>query len=396
MATVVEIGAVEGFILDDPVAGVLDNTEYTLGGVVFTDISDKVIEIALTRGKNRDLDRFNAGQLSVLVNNEDRSFDPNYASATYKNLVVPRRQIRVTSDSVRQYTGIVDDWNFNYSPDGKSRAEIVSTDDFTLLARQNVTAGTATTQLSGARVSAVLDQESVAWPADRRNIDAGFSILGADVFSGNALEYLQDVERSEQGQLFIAKNGDLTFRSRLDATPTSGSITTFADDGTGIPFRTVLVNYGTELLVNTASVSSDAGTASSQNTRSRTAYGISAESVETLVNSVTQLQNLADFIVAKYADPEYRFSGVDLNLDKMTAPNRAAVLGLEIGDIILIKFTPNNVGAAIEQYGQIIRVDHDIDGTRHDMTIGVASLDFTFLVLDDAVFGKLDNNSLAF
>jgi len=32
MATVVELGAVEGFILDDPVAGVLDNTVYTLGG----------------------------------------------------------------------------------------------------------------------------------------------------------------------------------------------------------------------------------------------------------------------------------------------------------------------------------------------------------------------------
>ena len=396
MATVVEIGAVEGFILDDPVAGVLDNTEYTLGGINFTDISDKVIEIAITRGKNRDLDRFNAGQLSVLVNNEDRSFDPNYASAEYKNLVVPRRQIRVTSDSLRQYTGIVDDWNFNYSPDGKSRAEIISTDDFTLLARQNVTAGTATPQLSGARVSTVLNQESVAWPADRRDIDAGASTLGADVFEGNALEYLQDVERSEQGQLFIAKNGDLTFKGRLDATPTSGSITTFADDGTGIPFRTVLVNYGTELLVNTASVSSDAGTASATNARSRTAFGISAESVETLVSSVAQLQNLADFIVAKFGDPEYRFSGVDLNLDNMTAPNRAAVLGLEIGDIILIKFTPNNVGAAIEQFGQIIRVDHSIDGTRHDMTIGVSSLDFTFLVLDDAVFGKLDNNSLAF
>ena len=33
MATVVELGAVEGFILDDPVAGVLDNTVYTLGGL---------------------------------------------------------------------------------------------------------------------------------------------------------------------------------------------------------------------------------------------------------------------------------------------------------------------------------------------------------------------------
>jgi hypothetical protein len=42
MATVVELGAVEGFILDDPVAGVLDNTVYTLGGTVFKDISNRV------------------------------------------------------------------------------------------------------------------------------------------------------------------------------------------------------------------------------------------------------------------------------------------------------------------------------------------------------------------
>jgi len=34
---------------------------------------------------------------------------------------------------------------------------------------------------------------------------------------------------------------------------------------------------------------------------------------------------------------------------------------------------------------------------RHDISISFTSLDWTFLVLDDAVFGKLDsNNALAF
>lgn len=396
MATVVEIGAVEGFILDDPVAGVLDNTTYTLGGVVFTDITDKVIDVSIARGKNRELDRFSAGALTVNLNNEDRSFDPNYASGTYSSFVIPRRQVRVTTDGVRQFTGVIDDWNFSYSPTGRSRAEIVATDDFTLLARQQVTAGTATTQLTGARVSAVLNQDSVNWPADRRNIDEGSSTLGTDVFEGNALEYLQKVETSEQGQLFIDKTGNLTFRGRLDATPTSSGLTTFADDGTGIPFTLTSVNYGAELLVNTSEVTSAAGTAIASNSRSATAYGISSTSLSTLVNSFAQLNNLADFIVSKYADPEYRFDAIRINLDTVTSGQKTTVLGLEIGDVIKIVFTPNRIGTPIEQFGQIIRIDNDISITEHNITIGVASLDYTFLVLNDSVFGTIDNNALAF
>ncbi len=149
MATVVELGAVEGFILDDPVAGVLDNTIYTLGGTVFKDITSRVISATTSRGKNRDLDRFSAGSLNILASNEDRAFDPNYASSPYAGAIVPRREVRVTVDGVRVISTTIDDWNYGYSPDGSSRAEIVATDDFTLLARQVLTAGTATPELSG-------------------------------------------------------------------------------------------------------------------------------------------------------------------------------------------------------------------------------------------------------
>jgi hypothetical protein len=51
MATVIELGAVEGFILDDPVAGVLDNTVYTLGGALsFKDITSRVISATTSQG----------------------------------------------------------------------------------------------------------------------------------------------------------------------------------------------------------------------------------------------------------------------------------------------------------------------------------------------------------
>ena len=397
MATVVELGAVEGFILDDPVAGVLNNTVYTLGGTVFKDITSRVISATTSRGKNRDLDRFSAGSLNILASNEDRAFDPNYASSPYAGAIVPRREVRVTVDGVRVITTTIDDWNYGYSPDGSSQAEIVATDDFTLLARQVLTAGTATPELSGARVSAVLDMLSVAWPEGRRSIDTGESTLGADVFDGNALQYLQKVSDSEQGLLFIAKNGDLVFRDRLDATPTTAALTDFTDDGTGIPFTLTAVNYGSELLYNQAVVTSGELSAQAGNDRSQIAYGVTSVELDTLVSTEAQLQNLADFLVQKYGDPEYRFETISVNLDTVGATYKATCLGLEIGDVVSITFTPNGIGDPIEQYGQIIRISHELEPSRHDMFISVSSLDWTFLVLDDAVFGKLDsNNALAF
>ncbi len=238
---------------------------------------------------------------------------------------------------------------------------------------------------------------SVAWPEGKRSIDTGESTLGADVFDGNALQYLQKVSDSEQGLLFIAKNGDLVFRDRLDATPTTAALTDFTDDGTGIPFTLTAVNYGSELLYNQAVVTSGELSAEAGNDRSQIAYGVTSVDLDTLVSTEAQLQNIADFLVQKYGDPEYRFETISVNLDTVGGAYKATCLGLEIGDVVSITFTPNGIGDPIEQYGQIIRIAHSVEPLRHDMFISVASLDWTFLVLDDAVFGKLDsNNALAF
>jgi len=51
MGVVVELGAVEGFILDDEVAGVLGNTVYTLGGTVFKNISSRVLGLSTSPGE---------------------------------------------------------------------------------------------------------------------------------------------------------------------------------------------------------------------------------------------------------------------------------------------------------------------------------------------------------
>lgn len=402
MATKIEVGfeLTSGdapyFRLNDPVKGKLDNADYRLAGPIWIDITNKVSNVNIKRGKNRELDRYSSASASIALHNEDRTFDPLNEDSPYVGNIIPRRAVRVSTSGVTQFTGVIEDWNFEYDVSGKSNAVIVAADAFTLLAQQTLTPGTAIQQTTGERIDAVLSQPTVAWPLSQRNIDTGSSVVGTDIFDGNVLSYLQLVEASEQGQLFIAKNGDIRFING-SVTITSGlSTVLFSDDGTGVPYTNAAVNYGTELLFNQVEASSAAGTAISNNTVSQEKYGITQASVNTLLAVYSSVETLSQYWVNKYGEPEYRFENLTVSLEGISGDNQADVLGLELGDIIQIKFTPNGVGSPIERYGQIINIDHLIGLDRHSITFGVGSLQYSFLVLDDTGFGILDTNALAF
>jgi hypothetical protein len=390
------VGDTPYFRLNDPVKGKLNNTEYRLGGPIFIDITDSVTKVNIKRGKNRELERYNSGNASVTLNNEDRVFDPLNTESPYVGNIIPRREIRISTGGYTQFTGLIEDWNLDYDVSGKSDASIVAADAFTLLAQQTLTPGTATAQTTGERINAVLSQPTVGWPLQQRAIDTGSAQVGADVFDGNVLSYLQKVEASEQGQLFIDRQGNVRFVNGA-VTPTSDlSAALFSDSGDGIPYTFASVSYGTELLYNEVTVESPVATFIANNEESQNKYGITTTSVETLLSSSNATESLAQFWVARYGEPEYRFQDLTVSLDGLDGERAQQVLQLEMGDIVEIKFTPNGVGSAIERYGQIIKIDHDIIPDRHNIVFGFGSLQFSFLVLDDVGFGILDENALAF
>ena len=391
MSVTVELGLSKAFTLDDAVAGVIGNTEFTIGGISFTDITSRVTGLSLSRGKNRDLDRFNAGTLSVTVNNEDRAFDPLYTSSPFYGDIVPRRDVRVLANgTVVQYVGKILDWNFDFEPNGRQSASLEAADGFTFLAQQELTPGTAVAQLTGARVEAVLSQPSVDWPVADRVIDAGNSDLGADVFDGNVLSYLQKVEQSEAGLLFIDKSGRVAFVDRL-TTPTVDNVTVFADDGSGIPFAPAALDYGTEQLHNQIVVTSPGSTAVASGALSQTRYGIAELTVDTLIDDVDEVQGLADLLLSRFSEPQLRFQAIRVDVDKITAPQRAEVFALEIGDVAQVKLTPGNppVGAKVERYGQIIQIAHDVSPGSHQVTFGLGSLQTSLFVIGDPEFGTI-------
>jgi hypothetical protein len=391
MSLTVELGLSKAFTLDDPIAGVIGSTEFTIGGVSFEDITDRVRSVSIGRGKNRDLDRFSAGTLSVDLNNEDRAFDPLFTSSPFAGNIVPRRDIRVTAPgSAVQYVGKVLDWNFTYEPNGRQSASLQAADGLTFLAQQDLTFGIATPQLTGARVNAVLSQASVDWPVEDRDVDAGNSPLGADVFEGNVLSYLQQVEQSEGGLLFVDKLGRVAFRDRL-TTPTVDNVTVFADDGTGIPFAPAALDYGTEQLHNQVTVSSPSSTAVADGALSQTRYGIATIDVDTLIDDADTVAGLAELLLSRFQEPELRFQQIIVDVDKITPAQRATVFGLEIGDVLQVRITPGNppVGPQIERYGQLIQIAHNVSPDEHFVTFGLGSLQTSLFVIGDPEFGTI-------
>jgi len=388
------------FVLDDPVKGQLNNTQWLLGGALFFDVTDKVQSVAIQRGKNRQLDQFDSGLANIVFNNNDRTFDPEYALSPYAGQIIPKRQIRISSGGIVQFFGLVDDWNLTYSPNGDSTASAACSDATSSFATQTIATRTNLVQKSGERINAILDLPEINWPSTLRDVDTGLMTLGADTIADNtnALTYLRLVERSEPGAFFIGKSGNVIFRDRI-AAPTSNGIT-LSDDGTGIKYQSLKVQYGSELLANEIVVSSVITTTevTALDLASIDEYGIfNLTRTGLLINNDSDLSDLADFYAQKYAQPEYRFESVEILLDELSLSQQADLLGLEIGDVVEIKFTPNEIPPAITKYAEIIRIDNSIDLDNHIMSLGFSTLDFALFVLDDAEFGKLDaGNALAF
>ena len=393
------------FVLDNATRGVLDGTEFTLGGERLFDITDRLVTCQVRRGKNEALDRIDAGVVSITVDNSDRRFDPLYENGPYFGQLVPRRSVIISSNDYPVFVGFIDDFDIQYEPGKQSVVRIDVSDAFSVLTNSALDEFTPNSELSGARINTVLDRPEVDWPADLRDIDAGNSVmLDADVAEGTGtLEYLQLVANSEFGTLFLAKDGKITYRER-NAVPNTPDLV-FTDEVVagvyqGIQFADVNIVYGSENLYNRISLENAdliPEQAFAEDADSQALYGPRVLNQSgLLIQDPTQLQFLADFLLARYKEPQYRFQTVTVVLDTLTTENQDKVLDLEIGDIVLIRFEPSDIPPAIEQYCRIIGINHDWNPGSKNISFALERLDFAIFILNDPVLGELDNDRLAY
>lgn len=375
-----------------PVGGTAISGALPLAGDVLVDVTDDARAISVRRGRSRETDRFDAGVATVLMDNRDRLYDPAAGTAVspYSPSLVPRKALTIEANGQAIFTGQIEDIDLQYDPNQDNTTIFKASDAFTLLNQVILTPGTATSELTGDRVNTILDD--AAWPTARRDIDTGFATLGADVIGNgvNALEYLNKIATSEPGGIFVARDGAVAFRDRGAAQTLTG--VKFADDGTGIPFSELVVEYGTERLFNSIEVVFTGGTATAVNTVSQIDYGINSLIVNTLLQSGSDPQNLADYYSNLYGQPVVRFNKLTIPINGLSGTELGDVLSLDLGDAVEVKFTPNGIGSPIEQVVVIESIEHTIRPQNHSMSLTLSGSQAAF-ILDTS---QLDVDALGF
>lgn len=363
-----------------------------IAGDVLTDVTNDVRSISVRRGRSRETDKFDAGIATVVLDNRARLYDPAAGTAIspYAPSLKPRKALTIEANGQAVFSGQVEDIDLSYSLDGDSTTTFKASDGFTLLNQILLTAGTATVELSGDRINTTLNDAD--WPALRRDIGDGLSTLGADVIgeTQNTLDYLNKIAASEPGAIFIARDGALTFRDRVYGQTPTGIV--FSDESTGIPFSDLSVEYGTERLFTTIEVAYNGGTAIAVNAVSELAYGVNVLRVESLLSNETQAQYLADFYANKFGEPLLRVTSLQIPVDGLQGTDLGSVLGLDLGDQVTVRFTPNGIGDPLVQTVVVESIEHNISPGGHDMRLTL-SQSLAGFVLDAS---RLDVDGLGF
>ena len=384
-------GVADPFTLDSPTSGVLDSD--VLEGITPVDITADVYAIRVDRGRSRWLDDFQAGTCSISLDNRTRTYDPT-GGGTYSTDIVPGKRFRVTTGGTPIFDGTSDDWDIAYSLGGDSVASVVISDGFSDLGHTILTETATTSQLSGARLTAILDRADVNFPTAYRDSAAGVTTLQADTIADgtDVASYAQLISRTEGGRLFMAADGDLTFRDRYETQTTVGALK-FADDGTGVPYYGIQVAVGSELLFNRALVTRVGGTQqTADNLTSQDTYGVrTLEYGNLLFNSDTDSDGFAEYLVSRYGTPEVRISQIDINLHALDATQAGNVIGTELGDVIRVVYSPPGGGTAIDRYAVVDRISHEIGPQQHNIVFGLSKTAQAF-TLDSDPFGELDGD----
>jgi hypothetical protein len=398
-------------LLDDPTTplgtGILADAP---GDVV--DVSNIALQISIRRGRNRILNKFEAGTATVILADDNGDFSAENTSSPYYGKLLPLRKIRIYADyddgggtdRYYLYSGYITAYNSTYGVgvEDTSKITLQCVDGFRLLNSIliDTVAGAGSPQLSGARVETLLDV--VSFPASQRLIDAGDSTMQADPGTSNRdlLGAIQLVESSEFGGFFLDAEGNATFLSRdtvskkADETPT-----VFADDGSAITYNQIEFANDDTLLVNDVTVTRLNGT--SQNTFDQTSIDTyflhSGKRDGILVQTDAEALDQAQTLLVARKDTTDRIDSMTINLDDAAATSKiVAGLNLEIFDLVNVTKTVPG-GSTITKELFVQGVQHDITNNIFTTKILTAEPLIQSFILDSTTSqGKLDSGILSY
>jgi hypothetical protein len=289
--------------------------ELQIGASSYVDVTQYVQSISIGRGINRVLDDFSAGSLSITFVNNARVFDPLntssplwYAAGGY-TMVQPAGNIRVSSNSIRRFTGYVQTWDFTYGESGfDGQATVTALDFMYQVANANFTGGTQyEVEATSDRIKSVMAANGFG-TATYADVYGGHTLVGYDenLPGDNVLSYLQNVARSEPADLFSSASAVMELKDR--------SFTNYVWTNTS---RYNFVTYPATATIIPAGQSITVGQNSSgweligtQATATTSAYGGFVWRGGTVVDLVTPANSYVGFAHLDYNPQRYAATGL--------------------------------------------------------------------------------------
>lgn len=388
----------QAFTLGDAIKGVL-GTGQLADFDANVDITPDVLRASVRRGRNRILNKFEAGTAIVEVRDETGDWNPANTNSIYYPNLIPLRKIQIFADyeGVRYilFTGYITSYDIQFARgiDDVNKVILQCVDAFRLFsnAQINVVSAAQTGDLSGTRVNDLLD--TTVWPESLRDIDVGQSTLQDDPGGARGLlDAIQTVEQSEFGAFFMDAEGRATFYDRdtvskyADATPY-----VFTDDGTGLPYSQIDLAFDDLLIVNSVTVERLNGTAQTvSNQDSIDKYYLHAGTrTGILVQTDTEALNQAEMILDARKETQVRVDGMTLNLMEDNQALVIAGLNLEIFNLVNVtKAMSGNTTINREVFVQGLQ--HDITRTTFTTKVLTAEPIIQAFILDSQIQGVLD------
>jgi len=207
--------------------------ELQFGSSSWVDVTSYVQNISINRGINRVLQDFSAGTLNITFVNNSRVFDPLntssplwYGAGGY-TMVQPAAQVRVSSNSVRRFTGSVETWDFTYDESGFDGKATLTALDFMYQVGQvefsNEYASSLdpyfevqpVVQTTGDRIDRVFNFNNFG-ASSYSLVESGATLVGADTNNAgdSVLAYMQNLARSEPADFFSNASAVMVMKNR--------------------------------------------------------------------------------------------------------------------------------------------------------------------------------------
>ena len=405
---------IDAFTLDDPLKGVLNNTDYVLDGTTeFASVIDGATGISVFRGRRDIGDQFTAGTMSFDLNDTFTGgiFNPFDTQSPYYDTdqavpgLAPMRKVVLSREGEELFNGYIVDYNYNFNLGGLDTVSVTCADDFYLLSQTYLNEWGVSEQLASARLVELLalpEVNAFQLPGQQNIETSTITLGGASAYTvpngTSVAAYTAKINESVQGRIFIARDGVFTFQDRIGNT-LSASAADFHDDGTAIPYDNVGISFEANQVINRASVTHAGATVPeiAEDLTSQATYFIQTTAInDALVHDNTAALALADYLLV--GQPEARYTNVSTLFASLTDAQRDTVAVLEIGNTVTIEksFTSGNSITSLAQELAIEGIQHEIDlSTGHRITLFTSPTTLVFeLILDDAVYGTIDTENV--